>query len=170
MTDYSEVSEVGYEFGKRKSGESKLGIGSILNYLQHLWSLAWRKGEVTRFIKFCIVGGTGAVVNWGLTYLLTTLGLFYLASGAIAIETSLLTNFFLNRSWTFRDRGVKGFEIMKALGKDHLVRSGGMILNFLILWTLTEYFGLWYAFSQIIGIGAATLWNFGGNKLWTWEK
>lgn len=169
MGNHGEVSEVGYEFGERKSGESKLGIVSILDYLQHLWSLAWRKGEISRFIKFCIVGGTGALVNLGLTYSLTSLGLFYPASGAIAIEASLLTNFFFNKLWTFQDRAIKGFKaIFKALGRDHLVRFGGMVLNLLILWILTEYFGLWYMISQTIGIGVATLWNFGGNKLWTW--
>jgi dolichol-phosphate mannosyltransferase len=39
---YEEVVEVGYEFGERNAGESKLGLDTILDYLRHLWTL-WRR-------------------------------------------------------------------------------------------------------------------------------
>lgn len=168
--NYERVSEVGYEFGDRKAGESKLGFGAVKNYLRHLISLSWRTGEIFRFLKFCVVGAAGVIVNLTTLYLLTTSGLFYLASGAVGIEMGLLTNFFLNKAWTFRDRGVEGLKpILNALGRDHLVRSGGALLNILLLWILTDFLGLYYLLSQLIGIGIATSWNFMGNKWWTWN-
>lgn len=172
LGNYSMVSEKGYTFDKRKSGESKLGARVVAEYIHHLWKLFLRTGEFHRFLKFCAVGLMGVFLNLGVLYLLTTsLGLFYLVSGAIAIETSLLFNFFMNKAWTFNDRGIVGARVVgKALVKDHTVRAGGMIINLLVLWILTSVFSLYYLLSQVVGIGASTLWNFGGNKLWTWEK
>ncbi|PTD94195.1 hypothetical protein C9439_03870 [archaeon SCG-AAA382B04] len=61
---------------------------------------------------------------------------------------------------TFGDRRTKGtVKTLKALIRDHLVRSGGMLINMFLLYLLTEKFGLYYLFSQLIGIGGAMLWN-----------
>lgn len=171
QADYNRVEEVGYEFGDRKGGESKLGVGTILSYLRHLTGLSFRSGEFLRFLKFCIVGGSGTVVNLSILYLLTTSGLYYLYSGAIAIEAGLLTNFFINNVWTFGDVEVTGGKNLgKALFRDHLVRSGGIVINMVILWVLTDHVGLYYMLSQIIGIAIATIWNYGGNKWLTWRE
>lgn len=169
--EYNRTEEVGYEFGERKGGESKLGIGTIFSYLKHLISLSFRSGEFFRFMKFCIVGGSGTIVNLTILYLLTTSGLFYLYSGGIAIEAGLLTNFFLNNVWTFGDIEVSGIkDISKALVRDHLVRSGGIVINMLMLWVLTHFLGVYYILSQVFGIIVATVWNYGGNKWWTWQQ
>jgi len=37
------------------------------------------------------------------------------------------------------------------------------------LYVLVEYFHIWYIFSQIIAIGIATLWNYGGSKTWVFH-
>jgi len=39
-----------------------------------------------------------------------------------------------------------------------------------ILWILTDYVGLYYMLSQILGIAIATIWNYGGNKWLTWRQ
>jgi dolichol-phosphate mannosyltransferase len=39
--DYETVSEVGYRFRDRKSGESNLDLGTMLAYLRHLAELRW---------------------------------------------------------------------------------------------------------------------------------
>jgi len=49
------------------------------------------------------------------------------------------------------------------------VRFVGIVLNLAILWLLTSVFGLYYLTSQVVGIGVAMLWNYGGNQWWTWE-
>lgn len=169
--EYNRVEEVGYEFEKRKEGESKLGVGTVFSYLRHLIGLSFRSGEFFRFLKFCIVGGSGTVMNLGILYLLTTSGFYYLYSGALAIEAGLLTNFFINNVWTFGDVEVSGVKNLgKALFRDHIVRSGGIVINMVILWILTDYVGLYYMLSQILGIAIATIWNYGGNKWLTWRQ
>jgi dolichol-phosphate mannosyltransferase len=170
MADCNKVTEVPFVFENRKRGKSKLGFKNISNYLHHLLSLAWRTKEIHRFIKFCIIGGIGGIINIAILYSLTESGVYYLISGAIAIESGLLSNFVFNKVWTFKDMDVKGSRaILKALCKDHIVRSGGIILNLSILWFLTSVVGVYYILSQLIGIGVAMIWNFGGNKWFTWE-
>jgi dolichol-phosphate mannosyltransferase len=168
--DYTTVSEIAYRFDKRGAEVSKLGISNSVNYLRHLSSLFWRSGEFHRFLKFAAVGSIGAVLNLALLYALTEIGVFYLLSGLLGIEAGLLSNFFLNRSWTFRDRQTRGLGYMlTALYRDHAVRFVGIVLNLVILWLLTSLFGVYYLISQVIGIAVAMLWNYGGNQWWTWE-
>ncbi len=168
---YTTVAEIGYTFGKRKAGASKLGVKNTVAYLRHTSSLFRRSGELHRFVRFCAVGSAGAILNLAVLYVLTELGLFYGVAGLIAIEAGLLSNFVLNRSWTFKDRGVTGFKsTMAALGRDHAVRVVGIALNLAILLTLTSLFGVFYLLSQLIGLIVAVVWNYGGNQWWTWES
>jgi dolichol-phosphate mannosyltransferase len=168
--NYDSVAEVTYEPSKQDAAAHK-GEGRDTAYdFRHLSSLFWRSGEFHRFLKFCAVGAVGAVLNLIVLYSLTELGVFYLLSGLVAIEAGLLSNFFLNKSWTFKDRGTRGLgSVLAALYRDHAVRLIGIVLNLVILWLLTSLFGLYYLASQLIGITVAMLWNYGGNQWWTWE-
>jgi len=56
-----------------------------------------RSGELWRFLKFLLVGASGVVVNEGLYFLLTRYaGLPDTIALAIAIETSVISNFIFN--------------------------------------------------------------------------
>ncbi len=168
---YKTVTEIGYTFGKREAGASKLGVKNSFAYLRHISSLFYRSGEFRRFAQFLVVGGVGAVLNLAALYALTERGMFYGAAGLIAIEVGLLSNFVLNRAWTFKDRGITGFKsTMAALGRDHAVRVVGVILNLAILLVLTSFFGVFYLLSQLIGLVVGMIWNYGGNQWWTWES
>ena len=167
--NYNSVSEVIDEADKRNSSVRK-ARGRNPPTVRHISSLFWRSGEFHRFLKFCAVGAVGAVLNLVVLYSLTEFGVFYLISGLLGIEAGLLSNFFLNRSWTFKDRQGRGLRyVLTALYRDHAVRFVGIVLNLLILLILTSFFGLYYLISQLVGIGVAMLWNYGGNQWWTWE-
>ena len=54
-------------------------------------------------LRFGVVGLSGVIVNQGLLMLLHgTIGAPLLLSSLIAIEVSILTNFLLNHTWTWR--------------------------------------------------------------------
>ena len=168
--NYRKVSELGYTPHRRGAGIGKPRMKDATDYVRHMSSLFRRSGEFHRFLKFAAVGAVGAVLNLAVLYALTELGVFYLLSGLVGIEAGLLSNFFLNRSWTFKDRQARGLEyVLTALYRDHAVRFVGIVLNLVILWLLTSVFGLYYLTSQVIGIAVAMLWNYGGNQWWTWE-
>ena len=165
-----EITEVPYIFRERERGKSNLSTREGINYLKHLYLLA-RLGGTVRFIKFCLVGLSGVLVNEGLLWLFTEgVGLFYIISAAISIETSILTNFTLNDMWTFKDRRSPGMKsVLGRALKFNLVSIGGLGINMGILWAFTHFLGMSYLISNLIGIAGATVWNFAINTLWTWR-
>lgn len=126
--------------------------------------------EIYRFVQFATVGALGALLNIFILYLLTSNGVHYLISGAIAIELSFIFNFFINMAWTFEDVEFKSLTgVLMALLRDHGVRSVGMGVNLSLLWLFTDVLGLYYLLSQLVGAGIVAVWNFAGNILWTWD-
>ncbi len=168
---YRKVTEVPYTFHSRRQGKSKLGSRQQIDYLRHVYSLMKRKGELLRFVKFCLVGASGVLVNMGLLWLLTEFaGLFYLLSAAISIESSIISNFTLNDYFTFPDRRLKGGRnFLKRLVKFNMVSLVGLGLNMTVLWLLTSVLGVYYLLSNLCGIAAAILWNYVVNFWWTWK-
>ena len=169
--EFRSIAEVPYIFRTRTSGESKLRARQQIDYLKHIYSLMRRTGELLRLIKFCMVGGSGIVVNQGLLWLLTeSAGFPYLLSATISIETSIISNFTLNNFFTFRDR--RSPSVKTTLGrllKFNLVSLGGLGINLGILLLLTEVFGIYYLISNLCGIAAAALWNYTLSTWWTWR-
>ena len=165
------VTEVPFTFVTRQRGESKLRLSQQVEYLKHIASLMRRKGELTRFLKYCLVGAGGVIVNMGLLWLLTEVGgLYYLVSAAFSIEASIITNFALNDFFTFPDRRARGGrQFMKRLAKFNIVSLAGLGANMAVLWTLTSVFGVYYLISNLCGIAVATLWNYVVNFWWTWK-
>lgn len=183
MGHYQKVAEVPYVFRVRENGESKLSTKTQVDYVKQVFDLMKRTGEFIRFLKFCVVGGSGVVVNLGLYLLLTRLlglstGSEILLANAIAIECSILSNFALNDVFTFRDRRrpeTGGFR--RRLFKFNLVSLGGLIINMGIFWLLTRNLkvpvtelGLTDVGFLLVAIAAATLWNYLINRLWTWKS
>ncbi len=168
---FQNVAEVPYTFRLRSRGKSKLSARQQIEYLKHIYSLMRRSGELIRFVKFCLVGASGILVNEGLLWLLTELGgLVYLLSSVISIESSIISNFLLNDFFTFRDRRSPGAgSRLVRLVKFNFVSLAGLLLNLGLLWLFTSVFGVYYLVSNLIGIALAFLLNYGINTLWTWR-
>ena len=55
-----------------------------------------------RFIKYCLVGGVGALIQLGVTYSLTeSMGFYYMISLGIAIVLAASWNFTMHGFWTY---------------------------------------------------------------------
>jgi putative flippase GtrA len=60
------------------------------------------------FVRFCIVGGTGFVINFMLlTFLHKTLGVGVFVSQLFAAEIALFSNFILHHHWTYKSHKVE---------------------------------------------------------------
>ncbi len=130
-------------------------------------------GQVGRFLRFCTVGLTGVFVNEGALKFFTEVShLYYVYSSILAVEIAIISNFVLNEFWTFRDRSTLRPGMLNRLGrlvKFNLICAVGGILNVVTLWALTDLAGLYYLYSNLIGIGISTIWNYGLNSNITWE-
>ncbi len=170
---YRTVVEVPYVFEERKEGGSKLGPKQYLEFFAHLGRLAGETGQIGRFLRFCTVGLSGVFVNEGaLKFFTETASLYYIYSSILACEIAIVSNFFLNEFWTFRDRASQRPDLtsrLKRFLRFNLICALGAVLNIGVLWALTNLVGLYYLISNLFGIGVSTLWNYGLNSNITWE-
>ncbi len=169
------VKEVPIRFVNRRLGTSKLDRSEIISSLRFIvrtfWQRRVRVSDYKRFLKFCVVGASGVLVNEGLLWLLTDgFGLFYLYSAIVSIEASIVSNFTLNNIWTFRDRRLASGNIFIRLLKYNLTCLIGVGLNVFILWLLTEILGMHYLISNIFGIVVAFTWNYTASVKWIWMR
>jgi len=171
MTEQKNISEVPYVFVTRLRGKSKLSFKQERDYLKHLLSLMRRKGELTRFIKFALVGASGVIVNEGLLWVLKEFVALPLNTASIvAIGASIVSNFILNDIFTFRDRRVSGSKQFMSRGlRFILVSIIGVVINNRTLVFLTNVIGIHYLVSNLVGIALATMWNYLVNLWWTWK-
>lgn len=160
---YGKIDEIDIDIGKVEFNES------YSTYSKHLLKLAWKEGEIIRWVKFGIVGLSTMFLNEFLLWLL--LGkLPLIFAGAISIEASTLASFALNELWTFRDRrrgGIK--EFFKRMGKYNFACLLGVMLNLFVLIFLSRVFGMHPLKANVIGIAVAFIWNFLAHNLWTWH-
>ncbi|MEM1975974.1 MAG: GtrA family protein [Candidatus Caldarchaeum sp.] len=129
------------------------------------------RAELVRFSKFCMVGGSGVLVNTGILYLLTgyVLGArLYMVAAVIGLEASILSNFVLNERWTFRDL-TESAGVLERMLKFHVSRVTGSVMSLAILYLLTEL-GMFYLFSNLVGIFVGTMVNYLTSRLWVWRK
>ena len=130
-----------------------------------------QKSEIRRFVKFCLVGGSGVLVNMFFLWFFTEKAKFYyLLSSLIAIEISVLSNYVLNDLWTWHDRGKEGkTEYFKRMLQYHLSSSAAILDNLSILCLLTELAHIYYLISNLFGILCGTFLNYFLNDRWTFK-
>jgi dolichol-phosphate mannosyltransferase len=159
------IAEIPITFQDRTRGKSKAKIlKEAIGLIKTLAVL--RKRSIIRFLKFLVVGASGIIVNEGLLYLLTEkMHLHYLLSGIISIEASILSNFFLNDFWTFKDK--RNGHFFKRFMRFNFARILTLIINLGILWLFT-FFGLNYLIANLIGIAIATLLAYSLSNSWVW--
>jgi dolichol-phosphate mannosyltransferase len=124
-----------------------------------------------RLLKFGVVGASGVIVNMGFLYIFVEfVKLPYFIASLIAIELSIVSNFSINLVWTWRDR-AKEVSFWTKIFRYHVGAGATAIIgNYLILIGLTEWFGVQYLLSNLIGIAVGTACNFVVNDLWTFKN
>jgi len=133
-----------------------------------------------RFGKFLSVGVVGAISdNSVLALLRLGFGIPELYAKAVGIETAIVVMFLVNEHWTFADEGAAGWRAFgRRLGKSHLVRSGGSLVQFGIYWALTQRLDVtvvlfetdwWFLIASPIAIGVAVFVNYVFESLFTWQ-
>ena len=111
-----------------------------------------------QFIKFCVVGGTGVVVDFGITFLFKEkLKLNKYIANSLGFMAAASTNYLLNRWWTFRSHDP---EVAQQYVQFVGISAIGLILNNIIIYLLNDKARLNFYLSKLIAIGLVTLWNF----------
>jgi dolichol-phosphate mannosyltransferase len=124
-------------------------------------------GTIMRFVRFGVVGLSGVVVNQGLLMLLHgSLGAPLLLSSIVAIEISILTNFLLNHTWTWR-MSLRVPGLFRRMAQYHAAAvMAAFAGNVIVLMAAVELFGVDYRIANLAGIAVGMLINFTAGEVW----
>jgi dolichol-phosphate mannosyltransferase len=170
LGNFQRIVEVPFIFEERSAGQSKLRPQQQIDYLQHLFSLMARTGEINRFLKFIGVGVSGTLVNIGVLRLVTAFTGWNPKVQLIpGIEVSIITNFLLNDYFTFADRRTgKVGSFFGRLLKYNLIALAGAFINWGTAALLVNA-GMNIFLADFIGIVIAFLWNYFFSTVWAWK-
>jgi putative flippase GtrA len=118
---------------------------------------------VKRWLKFNGVGTLGVVVQLSaLAVLKSGLGLHYLMSTLVAVETAVLHNFVWHERWTWSERTERSkVGLPERLVRFHL--ANGLISicgNLAMMSLLVSHLGINYVAANIVSIATCSVANF----------
>lgn len=177
------VVEVPFKFIDRTIGNSKLGPEYIKNTLLFITKVRIKEFIQSRFFKFALVGGLGAIIQLSSLHLWRTIAPYQLAT-FLSIETAVLSNFILNNIWTFSDRQLSIWQMPFKFLQFNLASGGSIIIQQLVAFIGEYGIGLipllfipfmnytvdtGYIYA-ILGIGLGLFWNFFAYNYFIWKK
>jgi dolichol-phosphate mannosyltransferase len=185
------VKEIPYMFTDRRAGKSKLDKGVMLNYVKavyHLYRYGQKSAKATSRLKreekrksvlffskagrFYTVGASGLLLNYFVSVFLTNsqiANLGYIQATIVGIIVSNISNFFLNKAWTFEDRDFSLKKTLRQYGLFAAITAGGAIIQLTSLYLFLGS-GLQYEISLVLAVALASVSNFLLNKRWTFGE
>jgi len=124
--------------------------------------------SVLIFLKFSISGLCGVLINFSLTYLLKEkLYLNKYFSNSFSLSIALITNYILNRFWTFQ---LNSEPIYYQFLKFLLVIIVSVFLNHIIVYLSHKYLKINFYFSKLIAVLLVFIWNFIMHSFFTFNS
>ncbi len=135
---------------------------------------AYAKNKITTllkvdFIRFCIVGGTGFIINLILLELLN--GVFKLpiiTAQLIAAEISLFSNFMLHHHWTYKSKKVNK-SLRTLIIQFHATSWPAILGSSLMVGVGVKTFHLKKIEALAVSSAIALVWNFCWSKFVIWK-
>jgi len=119
------------------------------------------------FIKFCLVGGSGVFVDFGVTFLgKEILKLNKYIANSIGFIVAATSNYLLNRFFTFESDNPQFLQEYALFFGFSLI---GLGINNVIIYLLHSKWKWNFYLSKLFAIGVVTLWNFVMNYFFTFR-
>ena len=120
---------------------------------------------IYKFIRFGLVGFSGIFVDFGTTYFLKEkLKVHKYLANSCGFLLATVSNYFLNRYWTFQSTDPRAFE---QFGKFFAIALVGLLFNNLIIYILNDKLKINFYLSKGFAIAAVSIWNFFANYIYT---
>ncbi len=121
------------------------------------------------FVRFCVVGGLGFVINFALlTVLYRIMNAPLFLSQLVAAEVSLFNNFLLHHHWTYKkNNSVKS--LRRLVVQFHATSWIAIVGSAALVSTGVHAFNLNYVVSLVISSVVALGWNFFWSKYVIWK-
>ena len=120
---------------------------------------------ILKFMKFCLVGFSGMLVDFGATWLCKEKFKWNkYVSNSIGFVLAATNNYIWNRWWTFQSDNAN---IPIEYGKFLVISVIGLGLNNLVIYLLHEKLKWNFYLAKLIAVGVVTVWNFTMNYRFT---
>ena len=120
---------------------------------------------IIKLFKFCIVGFSGVIVDFGVTWTLKEkLHLNKYIANSTGFVTAATSNYILNRIWTF---GSTSPQVATEYFLFFSIALFGLALNNLIIYLLSDKLNRNFYISKTIAIVIVAFWNFFMNYAFT---
>jgi dolichol-phosphate mannosyltransferase len=164
------IVEVPIHFADRTLGESKLNLREQLNYIRHLRRLfVFKYPNRSYVLQFALVGASGTIVNLAVLTALIAAGVSEPVAIAGGILVSFLSNFVLNRRFTFGY--ARHAAMLPQLAGFAGASALGMLTNYAAaLWFHNRFPDSPIQIAAIIGIAAGMSLNFLASRYFVFRE
>lgn len=163
------VAEIPYQFRTREAGESKIGARVIAEYAELIADKTIGRVVPVRLLKFLMVGGLGVFVHLAVLRTILGTGSTFVTGQAAAVMTAIAFNFFLNNSFTYADRKLKGWRLVGGLASFYAISALGAVANIGIGTWMAGHDERWWV-AGVAGVLVGAIWNFAMSSALTWRK
>ena len=120
-----------------------------------------------QFLRFAGTGVIGTAVQYVVLILLVELGsVKAVAASFTGFMCGALVNYFLSHRYVFNS----SVPHREAIFKFFIIAAVGLGINTMIMAAGVNVFQLHYLLVQLIATGLVLLWNFAGNRSWTFRE
>lgn len=164
------TSEVPLHFQERVSGESKLDISILWDFIVSALHTLCLRILPRRAISFGLVGISGVAVQVSTTYLLMEIfELNFKTALPVAVISASCSNYLINNALTFRFNRLKNGALFRGLFKFLIVSSLPVIANVGLATAFYAHISSNTLLAQLIGILVAFVWNYAASSKFVWN-
>jgi dolichol-phosphate mannosyltransferase len=163
------IRELPYDFRVRQHGESKLDTLVAWEYMMLIADKLIGHIVPVRFALFAFVGGIGLFIHMSvLWFALTVAGAAFNPAQASAAVAAMTSNFFVNNLFTYRDRRLRGFALVRGLFTFYAICALGAVANVGIAGYVFSKNEVWWL-AGLAGIVVGSVWNYAVSSVFTWK-
>jgi len=163
------IEEVPYVFRARQTGESKISMMVLAQFLFLIIEKLTHGLIPPRFALFSIVGGIGLMVHLAVLNSLKLLGFDFLTAQVTAIAVAMVSNFAMNNEFTYRDRRLTGLSFFSGLVLFCLVCSFGALANVGVAEIAIQQLDNW-SIAGMAGAMMGAVFNFSAATSLVWRR
>jgi len=158
----AKVAEVPIHFTDRRFGRSKIApLHYIMKVFFYVGTARMQQIRHSSFSKFAVVGTIGFIINTVILEVLVRAGFHPVLGSALGAECAIVSNFFLNNSWTFRGKKIQGSRMLPKFLQFNATSLGALLIQSGTVALGTYMFGTAvYRWSYIVGVGIGLVWNY----------
>jgi dolichol-phosphate mannosyltransferase len=163
------IVEIPYHFRNRVAGESKLDTMVVTEYVALLVDKYAGHILPLRLMLFLMVGGLGVIVHMSVLAAVLWAGLTFAVGEVAAVGAAMTFNFFLNNVFTYRDRQLHGWKMLRGLLSFYAVCGIGALANIGVGIWVNAQDGRWWV-AGLAGVVIGAIWNYAASSFVTWRR